>query len=78
MTYGVPVCASNTSAMPEIAGSAALYFNPIDPIDIARVMERMNDDILLQRELVNNGYTNLKRFSWEQSAMACAKICKNI
>jgi glycosyltransferase involved in cell wall biosynthesis len=75
MAQGVPVCASNKSSLPEIAGEAALYFDPESAPDIARAMEILLQDQALQQQLRLRGFENIKRFSWDASARACAKIC---
>ena len=41
MSCGLPVLTSNKSALPEICGDAALYFNPHDPIDIANKISNL-------------------------------------
>jgi glycosyltransferase involved in cell wall biosynthesis len=68
MSQGCPVCCSNTSCLPEIAGDAALFFDPNDIDDIAHTLVKICDD-KIRSELREKGFLNLKRFSWE----SCAK-----
>lgn len=67
MFQGCPVCCSNTSCLPEIAGDAALFFDPNDIDDIAHTLLKICDD-KIRSELREKGFLNLKRFSWESCA----------
>ncbi len=68
MFYGVPVTSSNASCLPEVAGDAAVYFNPHDSQDIARVISKtLSDDQLLQK-LGVAGKARVKEFSWRRTA----------
>jgi glycosyltransferase involved in cell wall biosynthesis len=67
-SYGAPVMAANNSALPEIAGDAALLVDPLDVEAIAQAMLRLSQDEVLRQRLIAAGYENLKRFSWEKAA----------
>jgi len=75
---GVPVVTSNNSSMPEVAGDGAVYVDPYDVSDIANSIERLLVDEELKRNIINAGYENAKRFSWEESAEKLGEIIKNI
>lgn len=66
--YGVPVMTANNSALPEIAGDAALLVDPTDVDAIADAMLRLSRDEALRQQLIAAGYENIKRFSWEKAA----------
>jgi len=68
MARGVPVACSNTSALPEVAGDAALYFAPDRPAEIAEAIERLLDDPQLGRELVARGQERVRLFTWSRAA----------
>lgn len=68
MARGVPVAASNTSVMPEILGSAAIYFNPRDPVDVAKVISETLSDKEKLEELTKKGREQAKKYSWEKMA----------
>jgi len=73
MSCGTPVITSNISAMPEIAGNAALLVNPYDVNEIVTAMERViQRDIRL--DLVSKGFRNIKRFNWQQTAEKTLEI----
>ena len=67
-TTGVAVMCAKNSALPEIAGDAALLVDPEDVDDIAKAMLRLSQDENLRQELIAKGYENVKRFSWEKAA----------
>lgn len=71
---GVPVLTSGTSALPEAAGDGALYADPCDVQSICDGMRRILQDPALAASLVEAGYRNCKRFSWDVSAQALAEI----
>lgn len=70
MTCGCPVIAPNTSSIPEVAGDAALLFDPKDPEDLARQMDRVISDESLRAGLIERGQLRAIRFSWEAMAEA--------
>lgn len=57
---GVPVCVSNVVGLPEQAGDAALLFDPRDPADVARAVERILGDETLARTLIERGRRRLE------------------
>ena len=70
---GVPVISSNISSMPEIGGQGALYVEPNDYNDIADKIYVLLTNENLRRDLINKGYENIKRFSWENCARETLK-----
>jgi glycosyltransferase involved in cell wall biosynthesis len=65
---GVPVAVSDAWSLPEIAGDAALYFDPLVEDDIARAIVRGLTDPCVRRELRERGFRRLSHFSWERCA----------
>lgn len=68
---GVPVLASNSTSLPEVAGDAAVYCDPNDPASIARGMTALLD-AHQAAELVRRGRERLEHFTWEHTA---ARMC---
>ncbi len=68
MQCGTPVICSNTSSLPEVAGEAALLVDPLDVDVLARVMLRLAGDADLRRTLVERGYAQARKFSWQSCA----------
>lgn len=69
-SVGVPVACSNTSSLPEVAGHAALTFDPLDVDAMADALRRAMFDNAMRARLIEAGYRNVTRFSWD----ACAQI----
>jgi len=68
MAAGTAVVCSNTSALPEVAGDAALLFDPHDVEAMGETMRRVLEDEALRAELVERGLERAKVFSWERCA----------
>ena len=71
MARGVPVACSNASSLPEVAGDAALLFDPHDERAIAAAIETLlsRDDDTRAR-MVEAGIERARRFTWERTAAA--------
>jgi glycosyltransferase involved in cell wall biosynthesis len=65
---GCPVITSTTSSLPEVAGDAAILVDPGDSAAIANAMLRLANDPRLRSELIERGFVNVNRFSWESCA----------
>ena len=63
MANGIPVACSNVASLPEIAGSAALLFDPFNVDSITQAMHRLADDPQLRKELIKKGYEQAKKYS---------------
>jgi glycosyltransferase involved in cell wall biosynthesis len=70
MRRGVPVACSQASALPEVAGDAARYFDPFDVVDIAAALGELLDDDRLAADLGNRGLRREGEFTWEHTAQA--------
>jgi glycosyltransferase involved in cell wall biosynthesis len=68
MRRDVPVACSRASALPEVAGEAARYFDPYDMADIARAVNELLDDDELAGRLVALGRERQATFTWEAAA----------
>lgn len=68
MACGVPVLASDRSSVPEVAGEAALLFDPTDAADLERGLCRLLRDPALLRALAEHGRQQVARFSWPEAA----------
>lgn len=78
MACGIPVVASNTSAMPEIAGDAAMQVNPESFQDIANAMATMLSDKALLDQYVQKGKERAQRFNWKNAALALKDVYTTI
>jgi glycosyltransferase involved in cell wall biosynthesis len=68
MAGGLPVAASDVSALPEIGGEAAVYFDPKNPEDIAEKVTRLLQDTQLRQELIDKGKKRALDFDWARAA----------
>lgn len=73
MARGVPGACSDRASMPEVAGDAALLFDPADTAAIAAVIERLLSDAGLREQLRDAGLERAAGFSWERTARATAR-----
>jgi glycosyltransferase involved in cell wall biosynthesis len=73
MACGTPVVCSEAASLPEVAGDAALYANPLDVEAFAQALHRVFTNDSLCEELIKRGEKNLRRFSWKQTATRCLK-----
>jgi glycosyltransferase involved in cell wall biosynthesis len=68
MRRGVPVACSGVSAMPEVAGDAARYFDPHDVEDIGHALIEVLEDHALAEELSERGRARESAFTWRATA----------
>ncbi|WP_262966472.1 glycosyltransferase [Methylobacter psychrophilus] len=68
MSCGAPVIAANTSSLPEVIGKDEALFNPFDDKEIAEKIEQVLSDDAYRAELIQHGFAQAKKFSWEKSA----------
>jgi glycosyltransferase involved in cell wall biosynthesis len=62
--------------MPEIAGDAALYFDPADPADLRRAVETLLDDPERARALGTAAAVRARQFTWERTAAMTAEVIR--
>lgn len=74
MGYGAPVVSSNATCLPEVYGHAAHYFNPSDTTDMARAIDEVLSNDLLRNEMIKEGYTQLKKYSWLRTAQQTHEV----
>lgn len=66
MAHRCPVVSSQASVMPEIIGSAAEFFDPIDPADMAVAIERVVFSSVRTQDLIEKGLERVKHFTWDK------------
>ncbi len=67
-TCGAPVLTSNVSSLPEVAGDGAVLVDPRSVDEIAHGMAQILMNKELAMDLVQKGYRNASRYSWDRSA----------
>lgn len=68
MACGVPVATSNCSSLPEVAGDAALSFDPLDEDAMTQSISRLVRDEALRERLRKSGLERAKKYSWDETA----------
>jgi glycosyltransferase involved in cell wall biosynthesis len=77
MGAGVPVVCSNASALPEVAGDAALLVPPTRPEAAASALARLLREPGLRAELVSRGLERGRRFTWGTTARLTAEAYRD-
>jgi glycosyltransferase involved in cell wall biosynthesis len=70
MIRGVPVACANVAALPEVAGDAALLFDPSSQQQITAALVRLLGDHELSARLVVRGHERAREFSWQRTGAA--------
>ncbi|RPJ79766.1 MAG: glycosyltransferase family 1 protein [Alphaproteobacteria bacterium] len=76
MGLGCPVIASDTSSIPEVVDKAALLFDPNSKDSLISAIELLESDDLKREKLVNLGFEQEKKFSWDKTAHETFKVYK--
>lgn len=74
MRFKTPVLISNCSALPEINGNAALYFDPNNLDDISFKMDELVNSYRLRKSLINKGLIQVNKFKWINTYKNLMKI----
>ena len=78
MARGLPVIASNVSSIPEIAGDAAMLFEPEDIEGMAEAARRLLDDPRGRQEWAARGRARARCFTWPAAAQATVEIYRSL
>jgi glycosyltransferase involved in cell wall biosynthesis len=68
MAAGIPVACSDIPPLREVAGDAALFFNPLNEDAIADALDRITADTGLRAQLAETGPGRARAFTWERAA----------
>ena len=74
----LPVIAANSTSLPEIAGDAALFFDPLDIENICQTIIQVSNDPTLRVKLAKKGLAQLEKFSWEKTAQQLIDIFERV
>ena len=78
MKCGCPVILADSSCLPEVGGDAVMYFESGDASSLASAIDRMLSDESLRKELIEKGYKQANKFSWEKTAAGYFNVIKNL
>jgi glycosyltransferase involved in cell wall biosynthesis len=65
---GCPVIASNAASMPEVLEGSVIYFEPTNILEMQNTIEMVINKQYIRKSLMNKGFSNVCRFSWNESA----------
>jgi glycosyltransferase involved in cell wall biosynthesis len=68
LAAGIPVACSSIPPLHEVAGEAALFFDPVDEDSIGEALDRISTDDVLRARLATAGPERARRFTWQRSA----------
>lgn len=74
MASGVPVIISKNASLPEVAGGAALEFDPESEDELAGTIERLTGDRSLREQLRAKGRERAARFTWRRTAEETMRV----
>lgn len=74
MACGTPVITSNCSALPEVAGNAAILVDPYNVGAIAGAIKAICQESGLSQQLTQAGLQRAKQFSWTQTGQATHQV----
>lgn len=78
LACGVPVICSNTSSLPEVAGDAALHVDPTDTAALAAAITRVLTDADLRASLIERGFAQVQKFSWDKAAREALAVLEKV
>jgi glycosyltransferase involved in cell wall biosynthesis len=78
MECGCPVAASNAASLPEVVGSAAVLFDPINVEEMSDVLLRLSTSSSLRADMRRQGLERAKQFSWRTMASETIKVYERV
>lgn len=70
MQHGTPTLLAKVASLPEVGGSAAAYFNPHEPEDLARALTHLLNAPELRQQLGQAGQLHAQQSSWHRTSQA--------
>ncbi len=77
MASGAPIACSESAAMPEVAGDAAVYFDPRNPDDMAKALARIMSEQDLRETLSKKAVDRAREFTWEKTVKKTLEVLKS-
>ena len=74
---GTPAIVSRVSSLPEIAGEAAFFVDPMSKEEISNAMLKFSQDENLRNEFRSKGLEQAKKFDWEKTARETLEVYKS-
>lgn len=78
MKSGCPVVTAKSGSLPEVAGNAAYYVNPLDEENIAEGLNEVFKNAELRKNLSDKGFIQAKKFSWKKTAEETMRVYRSL
>jgi glycosyltransferase involved in cell wall biosynthesis len=78
MAAGVPVVTANRSALPEVAGTAAIKINPSDEAELVAALTTLASNEHLRNDLIRRGSEHARQFTWEKAIAATEAVYQEL
>lgn len=78
MASGVPVACSDGGSLPEVAGRAAIVFDPYDEGDMASAIHRLLTDPDARERCRAAGLHRVQQYSWDRTASATWRVIEGV
>lgn len=78
MRFGLPLAVSNIGVFNEIYDNAAVYFDPLDPKDLAEKLHLLVRDNLFYEQLQRHSFSRGQLFSWHKTAQQTFSIYQEV
>ena len=78
MAAGTPVVTSNRSALPEVAGDAAILVNPESTEEMAEVLRTLTQGEALRAALSSRGVERARLFTWEKAVAETWNVYREV
>ncbi len=78
MSLGIPLAVANSEVFNEVYDNGAIYFDPLDPKDIAQKINLLLCDDKYRSLIANNAFSRAQYFSWETAAKETISVYNNL
>jgi len=79
LACGTPVAASSTTSLPEILGDNALYFNPAQSSDMAKIINKILTNESIYKKLAQSiEAESLQKYNWQDCAKKTLQLYENV
>lgn len=78
MAHGIPVITSNRSALPEVAGPAALLVDPYSVDELEEALRKLVSNSGLRAEMAQRGRTRAAQFPWTQTVSSTYQVYREV
>jgi glycosyltransferase involved in cell wall biosynthesis len=78
MASGTPAIGARTASIPEVMGNGGILFDPNSAEELTFALEKVMSDTEFRTDVIQRGFKNVSRFSWEKCAEQTFQIYKEV